>query len=151
MEIYLIAAIGENRQLGLDGKMCWHYPEDLKFFKEQTMGSPMIMGRKTLDSLPGILPGRPHIVLTRKNKKDDKVDFVSTVDEALKKASEYGPKVFIVGGAEIYKLFLPMAKGIYLTRIPYSGKADTFFPHSTLPLKKVISLDRLKVEYFEKN
>ncbi len=104
--------------------MPWHIPADLRHFKQITKGCPMIMGRKTFDSLPGILEGRRHIVLTRdKSWEEDGAEAVHSASEALKKAN--GPHVCIIGGAEIYGLFLDLADKIELTEIHSAPGGDT--------------------------
>lgn len=122
-EIVLIVARAENGVIGADGRIPWHVPADLRRFKQLTMNGPMIMGRKTFDSLPGVLEGRRHIVLTRdRDWADDGAEPVHSVEEALKLAN--APHVSIIGGAEIYRLFLPHADRIELTEIALSPPGD---------------------------
>lgn len=103
-EIVLVLARAANGTIGKDGGMPWHIPADLRHFKQVTKGRPMIMGRKTFDSLPGLLDGRRHIVLTRdQNWEEEGAEVVHSVEEALKRAN--GPHVCVIGGAEIYSLF----------------------------------------------
>lgn len=127
-EIILVLARASNGVIGLDGKMPWHIPADLRHFKQVTKNRPMIMGRKTFESLPGILPGRRHIVLTRNTEwEDGDAEIVHSPEEALKIANS-GPNaghVCIIGGADIYKLFLPMADRIELTEIKTRPDGDT--------------------------
>ena len=107
--------------------MPWHLPADLRHFKQMTKGRPMIMGRKTFDSLPGLLDGRRHIVLTRDTAwEEEGAEVVHSVEEALKRAN--GPHVCVIGGAEIYNLFLPIADRIELTEIAASPEGDAFVP-----------------------
>ena len=107
--------------------MPWHIPADLRHFKQITKGRPMIMGRKTFDSLPGLLDGRRHIVLTRDTEwEEDGAEVVHSVEEALKVAN--GPHVCVIGGAEIYALFLPLADRIELTEIATTPEGDTSIP-----------------------
>lgn len=107
--------------------MPWHIPADLRHFKQITKGRPMIMGRKTFDSLPGLLDGRRHIVLTRHaDWEEDGAEVVHSVEEALKVAN--GPHVCVIGGAEIYALFLPLADRIELTEIATTPEGDTSIP-----------------------
>jgi dihydrofolate reductase len=125
-EIILVLARAANTVIGADGAMPWHIPADLRHFKQITKGRPMIMGRKTFDSLPGILPGRRHIVLTRdRNWEEDGAEPVHSVEEALRVAN--GPHVCVIGGAEIYRLFLPLADRIELTEIALKPDGDTKF------------------------
>ncbi len=126
-EITLVLAKAANGIIGADGAMPWHIPADLRHFKQITKGSPMIMGRKTFDSLPGLLPGRRHIVLTRDVAwEEDGAEPVHCVEEALRVAN--GPHVYVIGGAEIYALFLPLADRIELTEITASPDGDTVMP-----------------------
>lgn len=122
-EIVLIVARADNGVIGADGGMPWHLPADLRRFKQLTTGAPMIMGRKTFDSLPGVLAGRRHIVLTRdRNWADDGAEVVHSVEDALALAN--APHVSVIGGAEIYGLFLPRADRIELTEVHLSPGGD---------------------------
>jgi dihydrofolate reductase len=122
-EITLILARAENGVIGAGGRIPWHLPADLRRFKQLTMGAPMIMGRKTFDSLPGLLPGRRHIVLTRDTAWDEEgAEVVHSVNDALKTAN--APHVWVIGGAEIYKLFLPFASRIELTNVRQAPEGD---------------------------
>ncbi|HKX90536.1 MAG TPA: dihydrofolate reductase [Sphingopyxis sp.] len=122
-EITLILARAVNGVIGANGKMPWHLPADLRRFKQLTMGRPMIMGRKTFDSLPAILEGRRHIVLTRDPEwQDEGAEPVATIEEALKLAN--APHVMVIGGAEVYRLFLPLADRIELTEVALEPKGD---------------------------
>ena len=126
-EIFLIYARAANGTIGRDGGMPWHIPADLKRFKALTMGKPMVMGRKTFEGLPGLLPGRRHIVLSRsKSWQADGAEVARTVDEALALAGE-GP-VAVIGGAEINALFLPLASRVELTEIHADHSGDTAMP-----------------------
>lgn len=123
-EIIMVLAIADNGIIGDDGKLPWHLPADLKHFKAITKGSPMIMGRKTFDSLPGLLPGRHHIVLTRDpNWSAEGAQRASTIEEAIKLANT--PQIFIIGGAQIYRLFENHADKIILTRVHINAHGDT--------------------------
>lgn len=107
--------------------MPWHIPADLRHFKQITKGRPMIMGRKTFDSLPGLLDGRRHIVLTRDTEwEEDGAEVAHSVEEALKLAN--GPHVCVIGGAEIYALFLSIADRVELTEIAATPEGDTSMP-----------------------
>lgn len=132
MTISMIAAAGENNTLGKDGKLLWHLPNDLKRFKRLTLGHPVIMGRKTFETLPNPLPRRTNIIVTRqKDYKADGCIVVHTIEEALKAGKEIkdNDEICIVGGGEIYKLGLPYANRIELTRIHHSfDGGDAFFP-----------------------
>lgn len=122
-DITLVLARAANGVIGANGKMPWHLPADLRRFKQLTMGRPMIMGRKTFDSLPAILEGRRHIVLTRDESwQDEGAEPVQSVEEALKLAN--APQVMVIGGAEIYNLFLPLATKIELTEVALEPVGD---------------------------
>ena len=123
-EIILIVARADNGVIGIDGKLPWHLPADLRRFKQLTMGAPMIMGRKTYDSLPGLLPDRRHIVLTRNTDWDeDGAETAQSVEDAMRLAN--APHVSVIGGAEIYRLFLPRADRIELTEVHVEALGDT--------------------------
>ena len=123
-EIILVVARADNGVIGSDGDLPWRIPADLRHFKQVTKNLPMIMGRKTFDSLPGLLEGRRHIVLTRDPEwTEDGAEVAHSIDEALKLAN--GPHVCIIGGAEIYHLFLPRADRIELTEVKASPKGYT--------------------------
>ncbi len=123
-EIILVLARAANGVIGANGGMPWHIPADLRHFKQVTKGRPMIMGRKTFDSLPGLLPGRRHIVLTRDTSwAEEGAEVVHSVEDALKAAN--APHVCVIGGAEIYALFLPLADRIELTEINAKPDGDT--------------------------
>ena len=125
--VELVVARADNGVIGHEGKLPWHLPADLKHFKITTMGAPMIMGRKTYESLPGLLPGREHIVLTHdKEWKADGVKVAHSLEEALSLAA--GDRVSVVGGAEIYREFLPLAERIHLTEVHIAPEGDTWFP-----------------------
>lgn len=128
--IILIAAAGENNELGRESDLPWHLPDDFKRFKELTMGHPMIMGRKTFDTFPRPLPGRQHIILT--HDPEYRADHpgcsvVNSMDQALEAAGEANT-IYIIGGGEIYRQALPLATKIELTRVHGTFPADTFFP-----------------------
>ena len=124
MKISLIAAMDRGFAIGKDGALPWQLPDDLKRFKALTMGKAMIMGRKTFDSFPAPLPGRRHIVLTRDpDWAEEGAEVAHSADEALKLAN--GPHVCIIGGVEIYRLFLPRADRVELTEIRAKPPGDT--------------------------
>ncbi len=126
-EIILVLARAANGVIGKDGAMPWHIPADLRHFKQVTKGRPMIMGRKTFESLPGLLDGRRHIVLTRDTNWDEEgAEIALSVEAALKLAN--GPHVCVIGGAEIYALFLPLADRIEVTEIAAHPDGDTSVP-----------------------
>jgi dihydrofolate reductase len=130
----IIAAIGKNRELGLRGKLLWHIPDDLPRFKSFTIGHPVIMGRKTWESLPEKfrpLPGRTNIVVTRQAGYEAKgaivADSLETARAAAARAEGAG-EIFVIGGGELYVAALPHASRLYLTLVDAVAEADTFFP-----------------------
>lgn len=128
-EIVLVIARADNGVIGRDGGLPWRLPEDLKRFKALTLGAPMIMGRKTFESLPGLLPGRRHIVLTRGDWRAEGAEVARTPEEALALAGP--PRVSIIGGAEIYRLFEPIADRVELTEVHAAPEGDTVQPAFT--------------------
>ena len=125
--ITLIVARARNGVIGRDGRLPWHIPADLRRFKELTMGTVMVMGRKTFESLPGLLPGRRHIVLTRDADWDAQgAEVAHDVEEALGLAS--GEPVSVIGGADIFAHFLPLAGRIELTEVLADVQGDTVMP-----------------------
>lgn len=125
--ITLIAAIGKNNELGKDNQLLWHLPTDFKRFKSLTSHHTIVMGRKTFQSLPGILPNRKHIVISRdKNLKIDNVIVVNSVEEAISMTKNEA--IFIIGGGQIYKESMSIAHVLEITRVNISLDADTFFP-----------------------
>ena len=129
--ITMIAAIGKNRELGKNNDLIWHLKEDMKFFKDQTMGKPIVMGRKTFESLPKLLPGRKHIILT-KQKLDvpEEVLLFHNKEDVLDYIKSYQEEVMIIGRASIYKEFLEDSNKLVLTEIDDEDKtADTYFPY----------------------
>jgi dihydrofolate reductase len=128
MKISIIVAASTNNVIGKDGGLPWRLPEDLKRFKEITMGKPMIMGRATWESIGRALPGRQNIVLTRQaNLVAEGCDVVGTIDEALVAAGN-AKEVMIIGGGDLYRQFLSRAGRIYFTRVHTSIDGDTSFP-----------------------
>lgn len=123
--LFLIYARAANGTIGLDGKLPWHIPADLKRFKALTMGKSMIMGRRTFESFPAPLPGRRHIVLTHdRSWQAEGAEVVHSPDDALGLAGD--GEVAVIGGAEIYSLFMPRANRIELTEVHGDYKGDTF-------------------------
>ena len=122
--ITLIVARAQNGVIGRDGTLPWHIPADLRRFKALTMGSVMVMGRKTFESLPGVLPGRRHVVITRdRSWQAEGAEVGHDVDEALRLAE--GEPVSVIGGAQIFALFLPLADQIELTEVLADIPGDT--------------------------
>ncbi len=127
MTISIVVAIAQNNAIGKDNKLLWHLPKDLKHFKEITTGGTIIMGRKTYDSVGRPLPNRRNIVITRQQIEIPGCEVVNSLDAALKLCTTE-TEVFIVGGAEIYKLAMPLTDRVYLTIVHQDFEADTFFP-----------------------
>ncbi len=133
-----IVALSKNRVIGSHGTLPWHIPEDLKFFRDKTKNHIMIMGRKTFESLPNVLPSRFHIVISRNPTKTDHPDVVhvTSIDAALEAAKQclkspiksWGNEVFIIGGGEIFRQTLSQIDKIYLTQIDQEIDGDTFYP-----------------------
>ena len=127
-EVVLVLARADNGVIGKDGGLPWRLPADLKHFKALTLGHSMIMGRKTFDSLPGLLPGRRHIVLTRdKGWSGEGAEVAHEVTSALNLAG--GPAAMVIGGAEIHHLFLPHADRIELTEVHIDASGDAAIPY----------------------
>src|ERR1035437_5709867 len=130
----IIAALGKNRELGLAGNLLWHLPDDMKRFKALTAGHPVIMGRKTWESLPERfrpLPGRTNVVVTRQAGYEALGAIVTdSLEAALAAATSAAgsDEIFVIGGGELYATALPHATHLYLTLVDDSAEADAFFP-----------------------
>lgn len=134
--ILLIAAVGENYELGKDNQLLWHLPDDFKRFKQLTTGHHIILGRKTFESFPKPLPNRTHVIITRqkdylKNSSYENCIVVNSIKDALKIVPK-DEATYIIGGAEIYKQSIELADVVELTRVHGSFDADTFFPEIDL-------------------
>ena len=123
--ISLIVAMAKNRVIGKDNAMPWHIPEDFKYFKETTMGRPIVMGRKTYESLGRLLPGRENRIVTR--QKDYRVEGAQ-VFHSLEEACRGQGEIFVIGGAEIYQAAMSMADRIYITLVDREFEGDAVFP-----------------------
>jgi dihydrofolate reductase len=124
--ISFVVAMDENRAIGKDNDLPWYLPNDLKHFKKTTMGKPIVMGRKTYESIGKPLPGRENIVVTRdQSYHAEGTITVHSVDEVLQLKAE---EICVIGGTEIFKLFLPVADRLYITEIHHTFDADTYFP-----------------------
>jgi dihydrofolate reductase len=128
MKISIVVAMAANRVIGRDNQLPWHLPADLKHFKETTMGKPILMGRKTWESIGRPLPGRTNIVITRDENYDAPGCVVVHSIEAALQAAAKQDEVMIIGGAEFYRQVLPQTDRIYLTRINEDFDGDTLFP-----------------------
>ncbi len=126
--ISIIAAIGKNRELGRGNDLIWHIKEDLKNFKNLTMGKCIVMGKNTYESLPKHLEGRKYIVLSSSLSEIENGLLFNDFNKLLEFIKDIDEEVMIIGGASIYKLFLPFADKLYLTEIDSEEKADVYFP-----------------------
>jgi len=128
MIISMIAAMANDRVIGKDNQMPWHLPADFNWFKRCTMGKPVVMGRKTYESIGRPLPGRQNIVISRdKNLSIEGVDVVASIEQAIEKAGNV-EEVMIIGGGSIYEACLPKADRLYVTFIDAELEGDTRFP-----------------------
>jgi dihydrofolate reductase len=134
MKISLIVAVSRNGVIGIDNQLPWHLPEDLKYFKSVTMGKPIIMGRKTYDSIGRPLPGRTNIVITRDSSwQAEGVEVARTLAQAmtlgqLACAQADVDEAMVIGGEQIYRMTLPAAHRLYLTEVQAEVEGDAFFP-----------------------
>jgi len=134
VKLSLIAALAKNHVIGHDNQLPWHLPEDLKHFKKTTLGKPVIMGRKTFESIGRPLPGRRNLVLTRSTSWSEvhaDLETFSSLEDALKalrNTPEPPVEVFVIGGGEIYRQALPLAHRMVLTRVEMEIEGDTTFP-----------------------
>lgn len=156
-KISLIAAIGKNRELGKDNKLLWHIPEDMKRFKDLTLGHVVIMGRKTYGSIGRPLPNRINVVISRDPNYDMKGTglVVTSLEEAITAAQDREVnEIFIIGGGQIYNEAMLIADKLYLTIIEGSADADVFFPEYSMFTKKTfekagVSASGLKYKFID--
>ena len=128
MIISLIAAMDENRAIGYKNKLPWNLPSELKYFRETTRGKPVVMGRKTHESIGRPMPERLNIIITRdKHYKADNCTVVHTREDAIY-AAKGSSEIMVIGGAEIYRMFLPVANRLYVTKVHGKFEGDTYFP-----------------------
>jgi len=154
VEIIIIAAVAQNNVIGYQGEMPWHSREEFKHFKNTTMGSPMIMGRKTFESIGKPLPGRKSIVISRNEEYNPHPEVVSF--NSLEKAIEFCEKssfekVFIIGGANVYEQFFPLADKLIISEMKLTPDGDSFFPiinHDEWENYKSELHDEFEVKYF---
>lgn len=125
----IVAAVGRNGAIGIEGGLPWRIPEDLARFKQLTMGHAVVMGRATYESIGRPLPGRRNIVLSRSvDLKYEGVEVAGSLHGAIETARSHGEHAFIIGGAEVYRTALPVADRMELTEVDSEPKADTWFP-----------------------
>jgi dihydrofolate reductase len=126
--ISFLLAMDHNQLIGQNNELPWHLPNDLRYFKQKTLGHPVIMGRKTFNSIGKALPGRENIVLTHNpDFSEEHVTSFSSVNAFLNSGIAYGNECFIIGGAGIFKAFLPFADRLYITHIDAEFEGDTYF------------------------
>ncbi|OYU84312.1 MAG: diacylglycerol kinase [Flavobacterium sp. BFFFF2] len=128
MELILAAAVAANGALGKNNQLLWHLPNDFKHFKQLTMGQTLLMGRKTFESLPGLLPGRVHWVISRQTnyKAPEGVRVFADLNEVL--ATNYDAPLYVIGGGEIYRQTIDLADTLEITQVDATPEADVFFP-----------------------
>ena len=149
MKLKLIAAMAKNRVIGNNGDIPWHLPADFAYFRKMTMGHPMLMGRTTLESLPGLLPGRRHIVVTRQASwRREGCEVYHSIEAALH-ALANEPVVMVIGGSQIYEQTLAMADEVLLTEIDHAFEGDRCFPELPADQWQEISREYYKAD--EKN
>ena len=149
--INIIAAIGKKNELGKDNGLIWNIPKDLKFFREKTRNSIIVMGRNTFNSLPKILPGRKHIILSSTNnfnkEINEQVTVINNKEDLInlcKKISENN-EVFIIGGASLYSMFIDIADVLYITHIEkVEETADVYFPKIDEKVWKMVKIEKTK-------
>ncbi|MCO8161731.1 dihydrofolate reductase [Pseudomonas sp. 21LCFQ010] len=145
LPLSLIAAMAENRVIGIDNSMPWHLPGDFKYFKATTLGKPVIMGRKTWDSLGRPLPGRLNLVVSRQRDLHlDGAEVFSSLEAAVERAEQWAQEqgvteVMLIGGQQLYAQGLPHADRLYLTRIELSIEGDAWFPEFDTAQWQVVS------------
>jgi dihydrofolate reductase len=153
MKLSLIVAAAENNCIGINNNLPWYLPEDLKYFKQVTMGKPIIMGRKTWESIGRPLPGRTNIVITRNENypEPEGVRVVRTLDAAMELAEavaeiDGAEELMVIGGAGIYELCLPKADRLYFTRVHAEVEGDAFFPEVDWNQWKLLGEEHHKAE-----
>ncbi len=142
--ISFIVAMDRNRVIGKDNQLPWHLPADLKFFKKTTMGHPIVMGRKTHESIGKPLPGRENIIVTRNERYESEgCTVIHSVKELLRLAAENKEEeLFVIGGAELFRTIFPFADRLYITHIDHEFEGDTFFPDDHESDWKLISSEK---------
>lgn len=129
MKINLITAMDKNMGIGLDDSLPWKLPGELRYFKEKTLNSVILMGRKTLNSLPGILPQREHWILSKGSVENEKIKVFNSIPDVFKEAKAIGLKeIWVVGGANIYEQMLPFATDLWITEVEAETNSNHYFP-----------------------
>ncbi|MBR3660603.1 MAG: dihydrofolate reductase [Bacilli bacterium] len=130
MKLSIIACVGKNLELGVNNDLIFHIKEDMKYFKDVTLNHIVVMGRKTFESLPGILKDRKNVVITRSKNISfpDEVEVYQSIEEFMEHYKDYPDEIFVIGGASIYRQFLDYCDKIYLTEVDASRDADVYFP-----------------------
>lgn len=129
MKISIIAAMANNRVIGLNNRIPWHLSADLKRFKAITMSSPILMGRKTFESIGKPLPGRTNIIISRNaHYKQAGCQVFNDMEIAIDKACQLSGEIFVIGGSDLYRAVLPRAQALYITEVHKNFSGDTFFP-----------------------
>lgn len=148
LQLIAVAAMSSNRVIGRDGKLPWHFPEDLKFFKQLTSGHPVVMGRKTFESIGRPLPNRQNVILsTTLDKAPEGTSLVSSVDDL----NRLKGKVFVIGGAQIYAALMNRIDELYLSYIYDEHEGDTFFPEFEehfSPYESIRQSDHFEVRHY---
>ena len=140
----IIVAASENNVIGIHNHLPWHLPVDMKYFKDTTMGKPIVMGRKSFEELGRVLPGRPNIMITRQaDFKKEGLIVVPSLEAGIEKAKTFNTEeIFITGGGEIFKIALPMVDRVYITRVHATVEGDTYFPAFNTEGWKLIKNER---------
>lgn len=139
--ISLIVAKADNQVIGCDNQLPWHLPDDLKHFKKTTLGKPIIMGRKTFESLGRVLPGRPHVVISRNGQyelPEGDCHLVASLEAGIRLAEELSDDAVIIGGAEIYQQALEFVDVLYITEVHLKPEGDATFPKLNLSIWKEV-------------
>jgi dihydrofolate reductase len=127
--ISIIVAMDENKVIGKNNQLPWHLPADLAYFKQVTMGHPIIMGRKTHESIGRVLPGRENVILTRnRDYFAEGCTIIHSIDDLVEWEKRQNDEIFVIGGAEIFKQTLPITEKLYITKIHHHFTGDTYFP-----------------------
>ncbi|TWW01531.1 dihydrofolate reductase [Chitinophaga pinensis] len=148
MTLSIIVAASENNVIGINNHLPWHLPVDMKYFKDTTMGKPIVMGRKSFEELGRVLPGRPNIMITRqKEYAAEGLHIVPSLEAGIEKAKTFGTEeIFITGGGEIFKMALSIVDRLYLTRVHAIVQGDTYFPEFDPRGWKLVKNERHEID-----